>query len=62
MRGVVFYRPIRKSVCGFFFHDGQNFRIRPEWTEEVADIPEKTCDIYDFPYDRVADINDTFDI
>lgn len=40
----------------------QNFRIRPEWTAEVADIPEKTRDIYDFPYERIADINDTFDI
>ena len=39
----------------------QNFRIRPEWTEETADIPERTQDIYDFPYERIADINDTFD-
>ena len=40
----------------------QNFRIRPEWTADVADIPQKTQDIYDFPYDRVANIEDTFDI
>lgn len=39
----------------------QNFRIRPEWTEDVADFSELTKDIYDFPYERVADINDTFD-
>ena len=39
----------------------QNFRIQEEWDKEVKVFSGRTEDMYEFPYERKANIEDTFD-
>ena len=39
----------------------QNFLIERAWEEEIKNYLEYPEYLYSFPYERIADINDTFD-
>lgn len=54
-------RPRTRFVPERSINNTQNFRIRPEWLEDAAFFESRSEDIYPFPYERIADLADTFD-